>query len=112
MQHALSYSIIEHIKAQVSEVNSVELLYDGVNLTDKEKPFVTVEMMPEANELLSAGRTDYEETYRYQVGVYCSNITEQLRLPGAVKEALRQPNITFYDTSAYPPVEAGVLYAM
>lgn len=108
MLHALTFSIINHLKTQVKELTDVVWIYDGVDLTGREKPFSVVEQMPEASTLLASGREDYEETYRFQVGLYARSISERTKLSESVKNALRQPKITLLDTSVIPPTISGV----
>jgi hypothetical protein len=108
MLHALTYSIINHIKTQVPEFTEVVWVHDGVSLTDRVKPFGIIEQMPESNTLLSAGRQDYEQTFRFQIGVFARNISERSRLSDTVKSILSQPNIPFLDTRVFPSPEIGV----
>ncbi|GGF88472.1 hypothetical protein [Paenibacillus abyssi] len=111
MQHSLTYSVIEHIKAQVPNVsNRVYWLYDGVTLTDKVKPFVTVEPTVNSSRSLHFGRLDYEETYVFTIGIRATSASELARLGDIVRTALRQPNITLYDTQSSVPTVLGVFY--
>ena len=63
--------------------------------------------MPEDSASLAAGRTDFEETYRFQVGLFTRSVGERSLFSERVKSALRQSIITFYDTSGTAPVSAG-----
>lgn len=102
---ALTYSVIEHIRDQVPEVGGRVLWrYDGLQLTGREKPFVVVEQLTDTNALLAAGRQDYAETYALQIAVHARSVDERSRLSYKVVEALRQPEIAFYDTSGTQPV--------
>lgn len=107
MLHAITFSIIKHLDTQVTELTEVVWMYDGISLTGKVKPFSTVEQMAEESELLAAGRTDFDETYRFQIGLHANSVSQRSTLSEKVKTALRQPNITFYDTSGPAPVSAG-----
>jgi hypothetical protein len=103
MNHALTYSILSHLKTQVTEVaNSVTWIYDGVTLTGTAKPFLTVEQLTDINEVNAAGRTSYTETYTWQIGVFARNVSERTRLCDTVRTALRQRNIEFIDTRTVP----------
>lgn len=108
MLHAITYSIIEHLRNQVPEATSVIWMRDGVKLTGEVKPFLTVEQMPTGNELLAAGRRDYSEIYRFQVGLRARNISERSLLTDVVLNVLRQPNIPLLDTRQFPSPEIGV----
>jgi hypothetical protein len=103
MNHALTYSLISHLNTQVPELTEVVWIYDGVSLTNRTKPFGTIESLTDTSEVIAAGRTAYTETYAWTVGVRARNITERERLVATVITALRQRNIEFIDTRTYPP---------
>jgi hypothetical protein len=111
MLHSLTYSLIDHLAKNVSELTEVVWLYDGVSLTDRDKPFGTIEQMPEESEIIAAGRIDYNEVYHFQVGLRARNISERSRLSEKIKQVLRQPNITFLDTTGPTPTSAGFFVA-
>lgn len=101
MEYGIALSIRQFLASYMPEANEVVLVRDGVSLTGKAKPFLTVQYLGDENELLTAGRTGYEETYRYQVGVHAENIGSLLRLQGKVKTLLRRPDgIVLYDDTA------------
>lgn len=105
MIHALTYSIVEHLRNQIPEVGDrVIWRYDGVELTGREKPFITVEQLVDTSETLAAGRRDYSETFALQIGVFTRNVGERSQLSYSVAQALRQTNIPFYDTSGPAPI--------
>lgn len=107
MLHGLTYSVISHLRAKVRDLNDVVWLYDGVSLTGRPKPFATVEQMQTNAELLAAGRLDYDDTFRFQIGLRARSVSERSRLTDEIKNALRQPHITLLDTSAATAKEAG-----
>jgi hypothetical protein len=107
MLHEITYSIITHLKAQISELNDVVWMYDGVSLTGRAKPFASVEQMPSGHELLASGRTTYDDAYRFQIGLMATSVSERTKLSDKMKNTLRQPNIALLDTSQFPPPEAG-----
>lgn len=107
MLHELTYSIITHLKSQVPELRDVVWLYDGISLTGRAKPFAVVEQMQSNHELLAAGRSTYDDTYRFQVGLMATSVSERSKLTDKMTNALRQPNLTLYQTSQFPPTEAG-----
>jgi hypothetical protein len=108
MQHAITYSILEHLRNQVPEASEVLWVYDGISLSNRAKPFLTVEQMQTDNDLLAAGREDYEETYRFQIGLRARNISERSRLSDLVTAVLRQKNIPLLDTRQLPSPVIGV----
>lgn len=108
MRHALTYSLIDHLRTQVPEVSGrVTWMYDGVSLTGTEKPFLTIESITENDVLLAAGRRDFAETYAWQIGVRARSMAERERLTETVKTALRQRDIPFVDTRGGAPAESG-----
>lgn len=105
MIHAFTYSIVEHLRNQIPEIGGRAIWkYDGVTLTGREKPFITVEQLVDTNEAIAAGRRDYSETLALQVGVFTRSVAERSQLSYAVAQALRQTHIPFYDTSGAAPI--------
>jgi hypothetical protein len=109
--HSLTYSIIDHIQNTVPDVGDVVWLYDGVSLTDRAKPFVTVEQLTEESTAIATGRLDYGETYHFQIGLRATSVSERSRLSESLKQTLRQPDIPFLDTTGPTPVSAGFFVA-
>lgn len=109
MIHALTYSIVQHIKNEMPELSDVVWMRDGIELTSKERPFVVVKYMDDDSRRSSVGRDDYTETYTYQIGLRGTEFglpreTEKL------KTVLRKA-IDFYDTTKPPPASvSGVFY--
>lgn len=111
MLHAFTYSIVSHLETQIPDFTEVIWMRDGISLTDKVKPFATVEQMQNANESITTGRSDYEMTYRFQVGLFAQTESEQSKLQDTIKTVLLQTNIPFYDTRGPSPIEAGAFVA-
>lgn len=111
MLHELTYSLIRHLKDHVPKLTEVVWEYSGVSLDDKEKPFASVYALETGNENLSKERLYYEEDYRFQIGLYTETHSELARLSSEMKNALRQPEITLYDTSDEKPEKSGYFYA-
>lgn len=109
MLHALQYSIIRHLNENVAELQSVEWFRDGLSLTGKARPFAVVEHMADLNELLAAGRRDYQEYYRWQVAVRANSEGELAKLKETIQQALRK-EITLYNTNGPAPISAGFFY--
>lgn len=110
MLHALTYSIIAHLKANVPALKDVVWMYDGISLTGRSKPYVTVEQMQENMDVLAKERAYYEVIYRFQVGLRANSISERSRLTEAVRQALMKPNIQLLNTNGPAPVSAGFFY--
>jgi hypothetical protein len=110
MVHNFTYSILTHLKAQVSELTDVVWVYDGISLSKRAKPFATVEQMQSNTEITTKEREYYETTYRFQVGLHAKTVSERSKLQERVKLALLQPNITYFDTSGPSPIATGFFY--
>jgi hypothetical protein len=110
MLHEITYSIIAHLKAQISELNDAVWMYDGVSLTGRAKPFASVEQMPSSTNVIAKEREYYETTYRFQIGLYATSVSQRTKLEEALRKTLLQPNIKLLDTSQFPPSEAGFFY--
>jgi hypothetical protein len=109
MLHALQYSIIRHLRDNIAELQSVEWFFDGLSLTGKAKPFAVVEHMADQNELLAAGRRDFQEDYMWQIAIRTDSESELAKLKETVQQALRK-QITLYETDGPAPVSAGFFY--
>lgn len=110
LTHSLTYSILTHIKTSIPVLKSVAWIYDGITISGREKPFMSVEQMPGSNTNLSKDRTQYEETFRYQIGLYATSMSERTKLEETVKTILRQPKIVFLNTSGATPIASGFFY--
>jgi hypothetical protein len=107
MLHALTYSIIEHINADLPELTEVAWMYDGVSLSSKKKPYAVVEQMREFTSNIASGRRDYEETFNFQIGLYANSVSERSKLSEKLKRSLKSEQIPFFDTSGPAPASAG-----
>jgi hypothetical protein len=110
MIHSLTYSLVTHLKAQVTELTDVVWIYDGITLTKKVKPFGTIEQMQANTNIIAKERDYFETTYRFQVGLNARSVSERSNLQERVKLALLQPNITYFDTSGPSPSANGLFY--
>jgi hypothetical protein len=91
MNYDVTYSLRMALEYSLPEVNDVQLIYEGVNLTEIPKPFLTVEYLQGGGELASAGRTSYVDAFNFQVGVFASGISERHQLESKVREVIREP---------------------
>lgn len=92
MVYGITLSIRQYLAVSMPEVSEVVLMRDGVTLTGRAKPFLSVRYLGTNDELLAAGRTSYEEIMRYQIGIHAEDITQLLRLESKVKTMLRRPD--------------------
>lgn len=91
MIYVFLMSLRMYLEENVAEANEVKVIRDGLSLQDTVKPFLTVQYLAENDELISAGRTSYEEIYRFQVGIYAATYSGRLHLEEPVKTLLREP---------------------
>lgn len=106
MLHSLTYSLIRCLK-DVAMLTDVVWIYDGIELTGRTKPFSTVEQMQDDFIPIAAGRDDFQDIYRFQVGLYANSISERSKLTEAIKSQLRKSKIPFYNTSNPTPALSG-----
>lgn len=91
MIYEATYSLRRAIELGVPEANEVQIMYDGVDLTSIQKPFITVMYLQDSPEELSAGHRSYNDTINYQVGVHATNVSERYLLESKVRNVLRKP---------------------
>src|SRR5690606_41179209 len=92
MVYGITLSLRQFLASYMPEVTEVVLMRDGVSISGKTKPFLTVRYLGSQDELLTAGRSGYEEIHRYQIGVHAADISQMLRLESKVKTLLRRPD--------------------
>ena len=110
MLHAITYSIVTHLKTAVPALKDVVWLYDGISLTGRAKPFMTVEQMQSDQNVTTKGREYFERIYHFQLGLMAESITQRSQLSDVINNALLQPNIKLLDTSQFPATDAGSFY--
>lgn len=110
MLNDLQYSIIKHLEANVPEVTEVVWYYDGVNLSDKLKPFILVEDIQTDVNRLEASRTDYREDYHLQVGIFGNSEFERNQILEKAMQALQADKIPLYDTRQTTPAVYGAFF--
>jgi hypothetical protein len=91
MNYDVTYSLRVALETNVPEFTDVQMIYEGVTLTEIAKPFATVEYLQGGGELQSAGRTSYLDSFNFQVGLFARNISERHRLETKVREVIREP---------------------
>jgi hypothetical protein len=108
MQHALTYSISEHIRGEFPQLTEVIWMRDGIELSTKTRPFAVVKFMDDEAEPTATGRDHFTETYTFQIGLHGTEFglpreNEQL------KTALRK-EIPFIDTRTTEAPVTGSFY--
>jgi hypothetical protein len=90
MNYDVTYSLRMALESDVPELNDVQMIYEGVDITTIPKPFATVEYLQGLPELMAAGRTSYLDTYNFQVGVFARDINERHRLEAKIRKVIRK----------------------
>ncbi|PAE24077.1 hypothetical protein [Bacillus sp. 7894-2] len=91
MSYDVTYSLRKALESSVPEANDVQIIYEGVELTNIPKPYLTIEYITDSVEELSAGHRSYFDTYNFQVGVFANDVNELFRLESKVRKVLREP---------------------
>lgn len=85
MEEQFTYSLRKYLDEYFPEISRAVIIEDGVTLTGVAKPFVSIQYLVTNAEIVSAGRTSYEETYRYQIGLFAASGHQR----GILSEKLR-----------------------
>lgn len=91
MSYDVTYSLRMALESGVPEANKVQIIYEGVELTNIPKPYLTIEYITDSVEELSAGHASYFDTFDFQVGIYANEVNEMHRLESKVRKVLREP---------------------
>ena len=73
MEEMFTYSLRKYLDEYFDEISRAVIIEDGVSLTGVPKPFASIQYLGSNDELLSAGRTSYEEIHRYQLGLFATS---------------------------------------
>lgn len=92
MNYDVTYSLRMALESSIPELNDVQIIYDGVELTSIPKPFATIQYLQGQPDLLAAGRASYNDTYNFQVGLFASDVGERHRLESKMRGVLRKPD--------------------
>lgn len=98
MLYEIMLSLRLYLSEEFPELSDVQFMYEGVKISGKEKPFLTMEDLATPSQLLSAGQKSYDETYVLQIGLYARNYGERLKLQSRITESLRKA-IPMYNDS-------------
>lgn len=84
-------SLRNYLDEIVTRATQVLVMRDGLVLSKVVKPFLTVDYLVTNVVVDAAGRTNYSETYRFQIGVFAKDNTERMRLHQEVLDAFHKP---------------------
>lgn len=107
MQHALTASLIDHLREKTDL--PVVWVYDGVSLP-KVKPFLTVEQLPSTDTVIAKLRETARTIYRYQIGFHANTASERARRQDEIKHTLVFDEIKLLDTAHAPAPVVGSFF--
>ncbi|MGR6115801.1 hypothetical protein ACTHHL_04315 [Aeribacillus composti] len=96
MLFEIMISLRMYLDSKITESTKTQMIYDGVKLTGLTKPFLTLQHLMANDLILAAGRTSYQSTYNFQIGVFARDFQELIKLQEKVATELRKP-IPLYD---------------
>lgn len=85
------YSIRMALENEAPELTDVQMIYDGVKLSGREKPFAIVQYLTTNKTKLAAGQRTHEYAFRFQVGIHARSLGEQLQLEEKIDAILSNP---------------------
>ncbi|PGC86519.1 hypothetical protein [Bacillus toyonensis] len=97
------------LKKSLDEFAPTTWVYDGVSLTGKAKPFLTIESLTGTIERYS--KDNYARNHLIQIGVYSDTVSNRNELQDRIIDRLERRPIDLYDTSLKAPTLVGFLYA-
>ncbi|MFB5588465.1 hypothetical protein ACE41I_17385 [Bacillus cereus] len=84
-------------------------VYDGVSLTGKAKPFLTIESLTGTIDRYS--KDNYTRNHLIQIGVYSDTVSNRNELQDRIIDRLERRPIDLYNTISKVPKLVGFLYA-
>ncbi|MGN4945218.1 hypothetical protein [Bacillus cereus group sp. MYBK104-1] len=101
--------VMYSLKKSLEEYAPTTWVYDGVSLTGKAKPFLTVESLTGTIDRYS--KDNYTRNHLIQIGVYSDTVSNRNELQDRIIDRLERRPIDLYNTSLKVPKLIGFLYA-
>ncbi|EJV61758.1 hypothetical protein IEO_03053 [Bacillus wiedmannii] len=101
--------IMYSLKKALEEFAPTIWVYDGVSLTGKAKPFLTIESLTGTVDRYS--KDNYARNHLIQIGVYSDTVSNRNELQDRIIDRLERRPIDLYNTSSKAPKLVGFLYA-
>lgn len=101
--------VMYSLKKALEELAPTTWMYDGVSLTGKAKPFLTVESLTGTIDRYS--KDNYVRNHLIQIGVYSDTVSNRNELQDRIIDRLERRPIDLYNTSSKVPILIGFLYA-
>jgi hypothetical protein len=100
--------VMYSLKKSLEEFAPTTWIYDGVSLTGKAKPFLTVESLTGTIDRYS--KDNYARNHLIQIGVYSDAVSNRNELQDKIIDRLERRPIDLYNTSSKVPKLIGFLY--
>ncbi len=97
------------LKKALEEFAPTTWVFDGVSLTGKPKPFLTIESLTGTIDRYS--KDNYARNHLIQIGVYSDTVSNRNEIQDRIIDRLDRRPIDLYDTSSKTPTLVGFLYA-
>ncbi|PFR72935.1 hypothetical protein CN936_25540 [Bacillus cereus] len=101
--------VMYSLKKALEEFAPTTWIYDGVSLTGKAKPFLTVESLTGTIDRYS--KDNYARNHLIQIGVYSDAVSNRNELQDKIIDRLERRPIDLYNTISKVPKLIGFLYA-
>lgn len=101
--------VMYSLKKALEEFAPTTWIYDGVSLTGKAKPFLTVESLTGTIDRYS--KDNYARNHLIQIGVYSDTVSNRNEIQDKIIDRLERRHIDLYNTSLKVPKLIGFLYA-
>ncbi|PEF18833.1 hypothetical protein [Bacillus cereus] len=84
-------------------------IYDGVSVSGKDKPFITIEDL--SGTISRYSKENFSRNHLIQVGVYADKVFDRNDLQDRIINRFEKGPIDLYDTSKKNPERIGLFYA-
>ncbi len=84
-------------------------IYDGVSVSGKDKPFITIEDL--SGTISRYSKENFSRNHLIQVGVYADKVFDRNDLQDRIINRFEKDSIDLYDTSKKNPERIGFFYA-
>ncbi|MBE5093591.1 hypothetical protein [Bacillus thuringiensis] len=102
-------NVMYSLKKSLDEFAPTSWVYDGVSLTGKAKPFLTIESLTGTIDRYS--KDNYARNHLIQIGVYSDTVSNRNELQDRIIDRLERRPVDLYNTSSKVHKLIGFLYA-
>ncbi|MFK4417106.1 hypothetical protein ABH961_005695 [Bacillus sp. RC251] len=102
-------NVMYSLRKALEEFAPTTWIYDGVSISGKQKPFLTIESLIDKIDRYS--KDNYAKGHLIQIGVYSDTVSNRNELQDKIIDRLERRPIDLYNTSSKVPTLIGFLYA-